>query len=68
MLNEHDGQTVVTILMNHASVMERGSPTPHMTDEAALRPWRNEKAVPEWQRKWREDFIPTLKKLVYAGK
>jgi hypothetical protein len=68
MLNEHGGQTVVTILMNHASVMEDSSRTERMTAEDALRPWCDETAAPEWHRKWRDDFIPALKTLVYEGK
>jgi uncharacterized protein YndB with AHSA1/START domain len=58
-LNEHDGKTVVTVLMEHASRNK------DMTEEEALVPWQ--KMAPESQRKWRDSFIPTLKKLVYES-
>lgn len=66
MLNEHGGKTDVTIFMEHATVMAPRNQK--MTDEEALAPWRGEKKAPEWLRKWRDDFIPTLKKLVYEGR
>jgi hypothetical protein len=66
MLNEHGGKTTVTILMQHASLMEEGSKSPRMTDDEAIRPWRV--MTKEGLRKWRDDFIPSLKKLVYEGK
>jgi hypothetical protein len=59
MLNEHNGRTVVTVLMEHAS-LSNGK-----TEEEALRPWRE--VAPESQRKWQDIFIPTLKQLVYQG-
>jgi hypothetical protein len=65
MLNEHSGNTVVTVFMEHASYASR---TQDMTDEEALGPWRRPEMASEWHRKWRDDFIPTLKKLVYEGK
>ena len=68
MLNEHDDNTVVTVLMNHASLMERASESHGMTEDEALRPWRDEQVVPDALRKWRDDFIPVLKKLVHEGR
>jgi hypothetical protein len=59
MLSEHDGKTIVTFLMEHASRNK------DMTEEEALDPWR--KMAPESQRKWRDIFIPTLKRLIYQG-
>jgi hypothetical protein len=59
MLNEHDGKTVVTVLMEHASFAKE------VTEEDALRPWRE--MAPESQRKWRECFIPALTKLIYKN-
>ena len=61
-LNEHNCKTLITGLMNHESVMAAASKNLVMTDEQALEPWRA--AVPEWLRKWRDDFFPLLKKLV----
>ena len=63
MCNEHEGKTVVTIFMEHAAYASR---TQDMTDEEALAPWRDPGMLPEWIRKWRDDFIPTLKNLVYG--
>jgi hypothetical protein len=60
MLNEHDGKTTLTILMEHASYASRER---NMTAEDALRPWRNMAA--QSHDKWRDIFVPTLKKLVY---
>jgi hypothetical protein len=67
MLAEHGGKTTVICQMEHASLMEHASQSRGMTEEEALRPWSDEKAAPEWLRKWRDDFIPSLKKLVYEG-
>ena len=58
-LNYQGGKTLVTVLMQHASRREG------LTEEEALAPWR--KMAPESQAKWRDIFIPTLKKLVYEG-
>lgn len=58
MLNEHGGKTVITVLMNHASLMEEGS-AGRMTDEQAINPWRD--MMKEGLRKWRDEFIPDLK-------
>lgn len=62
MLSENQGKTVVNILMEHATR------TSGKTVEEALAYWRDEKMAPEWQRKWRDHFVPTLKKLVSEGK
>jgi len=59
MLNEHGGKTIANIYMDHA-FQTRG-----MTEAEALQFWRGENVVPEWVRKWRDDFIPTLKRLLY---
>jgi len=68
LLNEHGGRTVVNCVMQHASLMEHASRSQGMTNEEALRPWRAESIVPEWLRKWRDEFIPSLKRLVEAQK
>jgi hypothetical protein len=60
MLNEHDGHTLITCLMNHASR------TVGLSEEQALEPWR--KMAADGHRKWRDFFIPALKRLVYEGK
>lgn len=58
MLNEHEGRTLITCLMNHAS-RTRG-----LTEEQALEPWR--KMALDGDRKWRESFIPSLKRIVVS--
>ena len=63
-LNEHGGRTVVSVFMEHGAYASR---TKDMATEEALAPWRDPSNAPEWQRKWRDDFIPALKKLVYEG-
>jgi len=55
MLNEHDEKTVITILMQHDRL------TQALTEEEALAPWRA--SAPENLMKWRDFFIPTLKRL-----
>lgn len=60
MLHERDGKTVVTCLMEHASLFN------DTTEQEALRPWRD--VAPESQRKWRDIFIPCLRKLVYQDR
>jgi hypothetical protein len=65
MLNEHAGKTIVTIVIAHGSYASR---TPNMSIDEALKPWRDSAMVPEWQRKWRDDFIPDLKALVYGAR
>jgi hypothetical protein len=59
MLNEHGGKTVVTIQMEHASR------TRDTTEQEALEAWRQ--YMPEYERFWRDIFIPNLKKLVHEG-
>jgi len=66
MLNEHGGKTVVTIVMNHASLMDDASRTPRITEEEAVGPWRQ--MTREGLRKWRDDFIPDLKNVIYEGR
>jgi hypothetical protein len=56
MLNEHGGRTVATILMQHASLLR------DRTEDEALEPWRTMSR--DSHMKWRDFFIPTLKKLV----
>jgi hypothetical protein len=56
MLNEHDGSTIVTILMQHASR------TTGLSEEEALAFWTE--ASPEGLPRWRDGFIPTLRRLV----
>jgi uncharacterized protein YndB with AHSA1/START domain len=56
MLNEHEGKTIVSILMEHSFR------TQDKSAEDALGYWRG--MAPELQTKWRENFIPALKKLV----
>jgi len=56
MLSERGGKTVVTLLM------ENDRRKPGLTEEEGLEFWR--KVAPESQRKWRDSFIPTLKKLI----
>ena len=58
MLNEYSGKSIVTCLMEHSSLYKG------RTEEEALRPWRE--VAPESQRKWRDIFIPQLKKVVAA--
>jgi uncharacterized protein YndB with AHSA1/START domain len=56
-LNENDGKTVVTFYTEHASR------TTDQTVEEALAPYRE--GADETLRRFRDDFIPTLKRLVY---
>ena len=60
MLNQHGGKSIVTLLMEH------DTRAPHRSEEAALDPWRQ--VAPESHRKWRDIFIPNLKKLVYQSR
>jgi hypothetical protein len=61
MLNEHDGKTTVSVFMQHAARAE-GEEV-----QQALAPWR-EIVEKDAQRKWREDFIRTFKRVVYHGR
>jgi hypothetical protein len=56
MLNEHDGKSIVTIVMQHAVRPE------DRTGEEALAAWRE--MQPELQRKLRDVFVPKVKQLV----
>ena len=62
-LNEHGGHTIVTILLQHASVMATGSKADKMTDDEAIEPWRDYGI--EGFGRWRDTWIPKLKQLVY---
>lgn len=62
MLNEHGGQTIVTAVMEHATR------TRDKTVEEALAVWSDEKSgAPEWLVKWRDVFIPTIKRMACGG-
>jgi hypothetical protein len=61
MLNEHAGRTTVSILMQH------GARAGTQNEEAALMPWR-ELVETNARPKWRDEFIRTLKRLVYEGR
>jgi hypothetical protein len=56
MLTEHEGRTVVTILMQHASR------TTGLSEEEAVAYWSEGSAA--GLPRWRDGFIPTLKRLV----
>ncbi len=56
MLDEQLGSTTVTCFMEHAAHYK------DLSEEDALRPYRE--VAPESQRKWRDVFIPALKKLM----
>jgi uncharacterized protein YndB with AHSA1/START domain len=56
-LNEHEGKTTLTIYTEHAAR------TTGQTEEEALASYRE--TSPETLRRFRDDFIPTLKRLVY---
>jgi hypothetical protein len=59
MLNEHGDKTVMTILMQHSSMSSSE------TESQMLDHWK--KVAAESQRKWRDVFIPILKKIVRDG-
>jgi hypothetical protein len=65
MLSEQAGRTVVTIVMQHASYASRRQ---DMTVDEALAPWREEGGALDWQQRWRNEYIPALKKLIYQGR
>jgi hypothetical protein len=50
--------------MEHGSVAARGADADSISDEEAIAPWQAPAMVPEWHRKWRDDFIPLIKRLV----
>jgi hypothetical protein len=60
MLNEHDGKSTVSIVMQHARLLGEGD------SEAETVAFFQDMAK-ESQRKWRDIFIPTLKQQVAAG-
>jgi uncharacterized protein YndB with AHSA1/START domain len=60
MLNEHDGKTIVTITMEHATRARDKS------EEEAVEAWRE--IAQKVHRFWRDIFVPNLKKLAYEGK
>ena len=60
MLNEHDGKSTVSIVMQHARLLGEGD------SEAETIAFFQDMAK-ESQRKWRDIFIPTLKQQVAAG-
>jgi len=60
-LHEHGGKTEVAIVMQHASYAARAD---EASDEQGLASWRDPKMLPEWTRKWRDDFIPELRQAV----
>jgi len=60
MLNEHDGKTVVTVNMEHATR------TTDKTEEEALGEWRAASEAADAIGFWRDHFIPDLKRLVYG--
>jgi hypothetical protein len=64
MINEHGGKSEIHVVMEHSSVMARPS-DPELSEEEGLDAWRE--FLPGWHRKWREEFIPNLKKLVLEG-
>lgn len=59
MLNEYQGRTTVSVFMTHAARAVESD------EQAALQPWR-EIVERDAQPKWRNDFIRTLKRLVYG--
>jgi hypothetical protein len=65
MINEHGGKSEIHVVMEHAAVAARPA-DPAIDDAEALAPWRE--LLPEWHRKWRDEFIPNLKQLVYDGR
>jgi hypothetical protein len=60
MLNEHDGKSIISIVMQHASLLD----DPAKEEETVV--YFQEMAA-ESQRKWRDIFIPTLKQQVADG-
>lgn len=59
MLSEHAGRTAISIMMEHSSQ------TSGKTSEGALSHWRA--FAPEMEAKWRDHFIPALRKSI-SGK
>jgi hypothetical protein len=61
-LTERADDTLVTVFMQHASLMARPPVPDAVTADDALAPWRE--VVGDGLMKWRDIFIPTLKRLV----
>jgi hypothetical protein len=57
MLNDYAERTVATLFMQH------DVPPKDWTEEEGISYWQA--MTPEWLLKWRDVFIPNLKKLVY---
>jgi hypothetical protein len=60
MLNEHYGKSTVSIVMQHATLLDGGE-----SEEEKMAFYQE--MANESQRKWRDIFIPTLKQQVAAG-
>jgi hypothetical protein len=64
-LDDYNGQTTVNFQMNHESLMAEPADADSMSDDEALAPWRE--LSKSGVMKWRDVFIPTLRKLVYEA-
>jgi hypothetical protein len=64
-LTHDDGKTVITVMMQHASLMARGESAREITPAEAVDSWREIGA--DGVMKWRDIFIPNLKKIVYEA-
>jgi hypothetical protein len=64
MMNGFGEQTTVTVTMEHGSVMAR--PGEEMSEDEALAPLRTDTSLQGLHR-WRDGFIPALKRLAYHG-
>jgi hypothetical protein len=62
MLSEHEGKTLITVYMEHESVMARGADADTITPDEALAPWME--ALGGALARWRDDFIPALRRRV----
>jgi len=60
MLNEHDGKSTVSIVMQHARLLDEGD-----SEEETIAFFQD--MAKESQRKWRDIFIPTLKQQVASA-
>ena len=60
MLNEHEGRTTVSVMMDHSSISEAKN------DQEALKPWRDVVET-HWMTKWCDEFIRNLKARVREG-
>jgi hypothetical protein len=59
---DYDETTTVTGYMDHGSVAARGPDADTMTAEEALKPWLE--LLPTALERWRDGFIPMLRKLI----